>query len=82
MGPAMGIRVQNMRKTAGFDVIDRIKIYYETSDELLKAIELRSDYIRSETLAESVSPDFQKSSFTENWEINGSKATIGIEKVV
>jgi len=75
-------RVQNMRKNAGFDVIDRIKIYYETSDELLKAIAQRSDYICNETLAESLSPNFQKASFTENWEINGSKAAIGIEKVV
>lgn len=75
-------RVQNMRKNAGFDVIDRIKIYYETSDELLKAIEQCADYIRNETLAESVSLDFPKASFTENWEINGSKATIGIEKVI
>ncbi|MCH8980804.1 isoleucine--tRNA ligase [candidate division KSB1 bacterium] len=75
-------RVQNMRKNAGFDVIDRIKIYYETSDELLKAIEQRSDYICNETLAESLSPNFQKASFTENWEINGSEAAIGIEKVI
>ncbi len=74
-------RVQNMRKSAGFDVIDRIKIYYETSDELLKAINQCSDYIRSETLAESVSADFQEALFSENWEINGSKASISIEKV-
>lgn len=75
-------RVQNMRKNAGFDVIDRIKIYYETSDELLKAIAERSEYICNETLAESLSPNFQKASFTENWEINGSEAAIGIEKVI
>lgn len=75
-------RVQNMRKNAGFDVIDRIKIYYETSDELLKAIAQRSEYICNETLAESLSPNFQKASFTENWEINGSEAAIGIEKVI
>ena len=75
-------RVQNMRKNAGFDVIDRIKIYYETSDELLKAIAERSEYICNETLAESLSPNFQKASFTETWEINGSEAAIGIEKVI
>jgi len=75
-------RVQNMRKNAGFDVIDRIKIYYETSDELLKAIAECSEYICNETLAESLSANFQKASFTENWEINGSEAAIGIEKVI
>ena len=48
-------RVQNMRKNAGFDVIDRINIYYETSSDLLKAIENRRDYICNETLAEELS---------------------------
>ena len=75
-------RIQNMRKNAGFDVIDRIRIYYETAGELLDAIEQRSDYICNETLAESISSEFQKASVTENWEINGSKAEVGIEKVV
>lgn len=75
-------RIQNMRKNAGFDVIDRIRIYYETAGELFDAIEQRSDYICNETLAESISSEFQKASVTENWEINGSKAEVGIEKVV
>ncbi|MFQ5675667.1 MAG: isoleucine--tRNA ligase [bacterium] len=74
-------RVQNMRKNAGFEVIDRINIYYQTSDILLAAIKERADYIRNETLAEILSQDFQEVAFTENWDINGSKAVIAIEKV-
>jgi isoleucyl-tRNA synthetase len=73
-------RVQNMRKEAGLDVVDRIKIYYQTSGRLAKAIETQSDYIRNETLAEIISSNSQKCTYIEEWDIDGEKAIIGIEK--
>ncbi|MCG8605407.1 DUF5915 domain-containing protein, partial [bacterium] len=74
-------RVQNMRKSAGFDVIDRIKINYETSDQLDKAIDAQSTYIKNETLAEQLVSNSGDASYSENWEIDGIKTKIGIEKV-
>lgn len=74
-------RVQNMRKDAGFDVIDRIKIYYRTSDNLAQAIERQADYIRNETLAEILSANSGQGAYVEEWSINGEKAIIGIEKM-
>lgn len=74
-------RVQNMRKEAGLDVVDRIKIYYQTSDKLSKAIEKLADYIRNETLAEVISPDSGKGTYSKEWNIDGEKAIIGIEKI-
>ncbi|MFQ5824027.1 MAG: isoleucine--tRNA ligase [bacterium] len=74
-------RVQNMRKDAGFDVVDRIKIYYQTSDKLDKVIEIQSEYIRNETLAEIISQNSEKCTNTQEWDIDGEKAIIGIEKV-
>ncbi|HZY09769.1 MAG TPA: isoleucine--tRNA ligase [Bacteroidota bacterium] len=44
-------RVQNMRKDAGFSVTDRIRIYYEGSERLTKAIQSLKEYIQNETLA-------------------------------
>ncbi|MFQ6112766.1 MAG: isoleucine--tRNA ligase, partial [bacterium] len=74
-------RVQNMRKEAGFDVVDRIKIYYQTSDKLSTAIETQSEYICNETLAETISRNSEKCAHSEEWDIEGEKAVIRIKKV-
>jgi isoleucyl-tRNA synthetase len=44
-------RVQNMRKAADFDVTDRILIAFQASENLARAIDQHSDWIRNETLA-------------------------------
>jgi len=74
-------RVQNMRKNAGFDVVDRINIYYDSSPELLTAVSSESKYVSNETLAENISDQLRLDLASEEWEINGAKATIAIEKV-
>ena len=43
-------RVQALRKDAGLDIADRIKLYYQASPMLAEAIEANRDYICSETL--------------------------------
>ena len=47
-------RVQDLRKTAGLDVADRIHLYYQASPDLANAIEAYCDYIQSETLTLNV----------------------------
>ena len=47
-------RIQNYRKDAGFKVIDKIDIYLKSEQKLEKAVEENSDYILSETLADSI----------------------------
>jgi len=74
-------RIQNMRKKAGFDVVDRIKISYKTDDILEKAISAQSAYICNETLAEALSKNSASHGYFEEWEIDGNKAVIAIEKV-
>ncbi len=44
-------RIQNLRKNAGFEVTDRIRIVLECPDEFAEAVSKLSDYIKSETLA-------------------------------
>lgn len=44
-------RVQNMRKDAGFEVTDRIRIFYSGSLALTQALQSMEGYIGSETLA-------------------------------
>ncbi|MDX1940428.1 MAG: isoleucine--tRNA ligase [Saprospiraceae bacterium] len=47
-------RIQNIRKDQDFDVTDRIVIKLQKHDAVLPAIEQFSDYIKSETLANSL----------------------------
>jgi isoleucyl-tRNA synthetase len=44
-------RVQDLRKTAGLEISDRIHIYYRVSDLLYLAIRNFADFIKNETLA-------------------------------
>ena len=44
-------RVQNLRKTGGFEVTDRIELLVEKNDKIDAAIEKFGDYICTETLA-------------------------------
>ncbi len=74
-------RVQNMRKDAGFDVVDRIRIIYQGSDTLDQAIQKMSIYVRAETLAEDLSRNSVNGGVAKEWDVNGETARISIEKV-
>ncbi|MHC1773697.1 MAG: isoleucine--tRNA ligase [Flexilinea sp.] len=49
-------RVQDLRKTAGLEISDRIDVVYEASPLLADAIGENADYIGNETLALSMKP--------------------------
>ncbi len=44
-------RVQDLRKTAGFDIADRIATHYAATPKLAEAVSQHADYIRGETLS-------------------------------
>jgi isoleucyl-tRNA synthetase len=73
-------RVQNMRKDAGFEVVDRIKINYQTTEKFKEALEFFKEYISSETLADSISEDESENGYIQHWEINEHKCKIIIDK--
>jgi len=74
-------RVQNMRKEAGYEITDRIRICFEGPSELARAVEEMRDYIQTETLAESVNGEFQDLDYTKEWKINEYRAKISIERI-
>lgn len=75
-------RVQNMRKDAGFDVTDKIKITFSGSPDLVKAINNFSDYITNETLAEKlISQQINDGGFRQDWKIADYECSILIEKI-
>ncbi|MCR5360519.1 MAG: DUF5915 domain-containing protein, partial [Bacteroidales bacterium] len=47
-------RIQNYRKTAGFEVTDRIKVGIESNAETDEAVKRYADYIGSQVLATSI----------------------------
>jgi isoleucyl-tRNA synthetase len=74
-------RVQNMRKDAGFEVTDRIFVYYQCSDRLKKAIENLNAYVSAETLAEKINPTLQTGDFSAEWDINGELCQITVKRI-
>jgi isoleucyl-tRNA synthetase len=47
-------RIQNIRKDSGFEVTDKIKVALQQNAELEEAVKANEDYIKSETLTESL----------------------------
>jgi isoleucyl-tRNA synthetase len=47
-------RIQNLRKDSGFEVTDKIKVHLQHNDILAKAIQENENYIKSETLTETL----------------------------
>ncbi len=74
-------RVQNMRKDAGFEVSDRILIFYSCDERLNKAVTNQKSYITSETLASFLTNKMQESDFSSDWDINGENCRIGIKRI-
>jgi len=75
-------RVQEARKQAGFDISDRIKVYYTASAGLEKAITEHSEYIMLETLAVEMEKDNNPETLPNASEdFDGETVAIWVEKV-
>ncbi len=75
-------RIQNMRKDAGFEVTDKIKITLQGDNNLINAINNFNQYITNETLAEKLSIDDQMDGgYKQDWKIGDYECSIQIEKV-
>lgn len=71
-------RIQNMRKISGFEIMDRIHVYYSSNDEYASKIENFLEFIQKETLA----VDIQKvDESLELVDINGYEVGMRLEKV-
>ena len=70
-------KIQNMRKTNGFEVSDRINIYYDSSD-FSQVINAYEDYIKNETLCVNIT---SKELNTAKINVNDFEIKVVIEKV-
>jgi len=76
-------KIQNMRKSSGFEVTDRINIFLTTSDPLAGAVRQHSNFICDETLADKIElvNSLPEGSDGKNWNINGIKADIAVIRI-
>lgn len=75
-------RAQDLRKTAEFEISDRIKIVYSATPKLAEAVQEFSDYIKNETLTlvlELGKPDAQMAQIES--EFDGETVILGVEKL-
>jgi len=74
-------RIQTQRKNAGFNIEDRIKIWYVAADEVAKVFTDWREYVQSETLTvELVAGEPPAEAFVEKHEFEGKEIMIGIKR--
>ncbi len=71
-------KVQQMRKNNGYEMMDNIKIFYDGSEEIEKAVNEYNEYIMKETLAVSI--EKVKDDSFEKQNLNGYDTGIKLEK--
>ena len=73
--------IQNMRKSAGFEISDRILLNVSGSDHVLTVLKEYSEYVSQETLADNLDQDLiETESFNEDHDIGGEHVTISIKR--
>ena len=75
-------RVQNMRRSANFDLTDRIVVYYQGPEEVGNVMARHAGYIQQETLAEELLDTVPlEGSETETAKIDGMEVVLGVRRV-
>ena len=73
-------KIQTMRKDSGFEVMDRIRVAFTNGDSVSAVAMRNKAEIADETLADEIITD-RVLEFSKEWNINGDKVTISVEKV-
>jgi hypothetical protein len=70
-----------MRKSAGFNIEDRIRTWYTTGETLAAVIAAWGDYIRSETLSlELISGEAPEDGYKETHDVDGEAITLTVRQ--
>ena len=72
-------KVQTMRKEAGFEVTDHITVYEDGNDKIKEIMTKYADEIKNDVLADDMRVDAEGGYYKE-WDINGEKVRLGVEK--
>ena len=73
-------KIQTMRKDAGFEVMDHIRVSLAGNEKLAEIVKKNRDAIAAKVLADEILTDTSLA-VSKEWNVNGEKVTIGVEKV-
>ncbi len=72
-------KIQTMRKEAGFEVMDHIRLGVSGNDRLKAVVGRNADEIKREVLADDIADSL--SGYEKQWDINGENAALSVEKM-
>jgi len=73
-------KVQTMRKDAGFEVMDHIRLGVKDNEKIARVIKDNEETIKPEVLANETAYG-TVSGYTKEWNINGEDVVLGVEKL-
>lgn len=74
-------KIQTMRKEAGFEVIDHIKVFQNENQKLAEILGKHTEEISKAVLADEIVIG-QVPAISKEWDINGEKTVLGVEKTI
>lgn len=75
-------RLQNMRKSAGFEIADHISVVFQGDEYIKQVITDFDSYLKQETLAESVADaPLDGVAFKADYKLGGHEVSLGVSKI-
>ena len=74
-------RIQTMRRTAGFEITDRITTWYQGDERTARVMQAHADYIQQETLSTTLcegEPDAD--AYMEEQKVDGVSVTLAVKR--
>ena len=72
-------KIQTMRKEAGFEVMDKIKVSYRSGKKAAQVFERNKETIRAEVLAVDITTE-KLGGYEKEWNINGESVVMEVKK--
>ena len=74
-------RIQNARKAAGFEISDRIAVYFSDSERLRTVVAAHGEYVRAETLADELAEgSAPEGAHVEDQLLDGETLTLAVRR--
>ena len=73
-------KIQTMRKEAEFEVMDKIRIFASGNETIGQILDKFREQIQNEVLAQSIELNMVQG-YQKEWNINGEKVVLGVEKL-
>ncbi|MBT3363604.1 MAG: isoleucine--tRNA ligase [Chloroflexi bacterium] len=74
-------RIQNMRKSAGFEIADHILTYYQGNDDVKRVMDGHNDYVKQETLsAELNAGPPSEEAYVQSYKIQDTEVILAVKR--